>query len=161
MCCIYQIRKRSTFAGGDGWFESNYNSLDTLFDSLSLVSLYRSDEERKVVRDGLTERFFYADPLRQIIIFQTTDDVGVVIFSIDEALAITLRHFREEDNKEIGLGRSCKKSESKGPYAGAVSCRERQGEQFFEHGNYYEENVDPFDMDNAANWDGDEMIGFR
>jgi hypothetical protein len=31
----------------------------------------------------------------------------------------------------------------------------------YEHGSYYDEEGDPFDADNAANWDGDQQIGFR
>nr|QBK86247.1 MAG: exonuclease [Marseillevirus LCMAC102] len=31
----------------------------------------------------------------------------------------------------------------------------------YEHGDYYDEEGDPFDPMNAANWDGDQQIGFR
>jgi hypothetical protein len=31
----------------------------------------------------------------------------------------------------------------------------------YDHGSYYDEDGDPFDSDNAANWDGDQQIGFR
>ena len=31
----------------------------------------------------------------------------------------------------------------------------------YSHGSYYNEDGDPFDPDNAANWDGDQQIGFR
>ena len=31
----------------------------------------------------------------------------------------------------------------------------------YEHGCYYDEEGDSFDPDNAANWDGDQQIGFR
>jgi hypothetical protein len=29
------------------------------------------------------------------------------------------------------------------------------------HASYYDEDGDPFDPDNGANWDGDQQIGFR
>ncbi len=46
------------------------------------------------------------------------------------------------------------------PKSPAAIRRWRLGNAY-EHGSYYDEDGDPFDPGNAANWDGDQQVGFR
>jgi hypothetical protein len=42
-----------------------------------------------------------------------------------------------------------------------IDLTNQLGIKIFQHGTYYDEEGDPFDSENEANWDGDQQIGFR